>query len=178
MSPVAGPFFAAVLVLALAGALKVARPDPTRVALRGVGLPSTTWAARGLGAAELAIAALALVRGDRASAALVAAAYLGFAGFSALARRRGGAGASCGCFGATDAPVTSLHVGIDLAIAAVAVLAVARPVAGLVDVARGTPWAGVPFVAFTLLLAWLVEVALTLLPELLTAGRPAPRAVR
>jgi hypothetical protein len=178
MSPVAGPFFAAVLVLALAGALKVVRPDPTRVALRGAGLPGTLLAARSLGLAELAVAALALARGGRAGAALVAAAYLGFAGFSALARRRGGRGASCGCFGASDAPVTGLHVGVDLAIAAVALVAVADPVPGLVDVARSTPWAGVPFVAFTILLAWLVEVVLTVLPELTAAGQPARRAAR
>ena len=65
MSPVAGPFFAAALLLGLAGVLKVVTPGPTRVALRSAGLPSTALAARAIGTVEVAIAVCALGWGGR-----------------------------------------------------------------------------------------------------------------
>jgi hypothetical protein len=178
MSPVAGPFFAAVLVLGAAGALKVARPDAARVALRAAGLPSSAWAVRVLGVGELAIALWAVGWGGRGAAAAVAVAYLGFAGFAELVRRRSRGKASCGCFGSSGAPLSRLHVVVDVVVAAVAVAAVARPVPGFVDAAAETPAAGVPFVGFTLLLAWLLQVVLTALPELQAAVRPTAQAAR
>ncbi len=178
MSPIAGPLLAAALVLGLAGVLKVVRPDPTRVALRSAGLPGTLLAARGIGVAELAVTAYVLGWGGRLGAGLLALAYLGFAGFSALVRKRAGSTASCGCFGASDAPVTSLHVGVDLAVAAVVAVGVVDPVPGLATAMGETPLAGLPFLGFTVLLAWLLQVLLTALPELLAATNPPRRAVR
>jgi len=178
MSPVAGPFFAAALVLGTAGILKVLRPDPTRLALRAAGLPGSAVIARGIGVVEVAIALAAIGWGGRIPAALVAMAYLAFAGFSAVVRRRSGGRASCGCFGSSTTPLTSFHVVADLLLAAVAIVAVADPVPGLFTVAADTPLAGVPFVAYTVLLAWLVQVALTTLPELQAAVRQAPRPTR
>jgi hypothetical protein len=69
-------------------------------------------------------------------------------------------------------------VGVDLAIAAVALVAVADPVPGIVTVARDTPLAGVPFVGFTVLLAWLVQVLLTAVPALQAAARPPRKVAR
>ena len=63
-------------------------------------------------------------------------------------------------------------------VAAVALVAVADPVPGVVDAASGTPAAGVAFVGYTLLLAWLLEVLLTALPELQAAMRPTAGAAR
>ncbi|HEX2578077.1 MAG TPA: MauE/DoxX family redox-associated membrane protein [Aquihabitans sp.] len=177
MSPVAGPLFAAALLLALAGALKVSSPAPTRVALRSAGLPDSVLAARLIGAGEVAVAAYALLAGGR-SAALVALAYVAFAAFSLRVIRATRGRASCGCFGASDAPLTTLHVGVDLAVAAVAGLAVLDPVPGIVDVAADTPLAGIPFLAFTVLLAWLVQVLLTALPQLQAAARPPRKVAR
>lgn len=178
MSPVAGPFFAAVLVLGAAGALKVARPDPARVALRTAGLPSSAAAVRVLGAGELAIAAWALGWGGRGAAAAVALAYVGFAGFAERVRRTSRGRASCGCFGSSGAPLTRLHVVVDSVVALVALAAVARPVPGLLDAAAETPAAGVAFLGYTFLLAWLLQVALTALPELQAAVRPPAGAAR
>lgn len=175
MSPLAGPFFAAVLVLGVAGALKVARPDPTRLALRAAGLPSTALVARGVGVVELAVAVWALALGGRAAAGAVAVAYGAFAAFSAVVHRRSHGRASCGCFGSSSTPLTTFHVAVDAALATVALTAVVWPVPGLATVLADTPWAGIPFLAYTLLLAWLIEVSLTSLPELQAAVRQRPR---
>ena len=174
MSSLAVPFFAAVVLLAVAGAVKVLSPDATRVALRAAGLPSTRVAAMTLGAVEVIIAGAAVAGGGAATAAAVAAAYLGFAGFSALVRHRSKGKASCGCFGASDAPLGLVHVAIDLALAAVAVALVVDPIGSIWSEAADTPWAGVPFLALVALTAWLVQVSLTLLPELWAARHPEP----
>lgn len=178
MSPVAGPFFAAALLLGLAGVLKLVTPGPTRIALRSAGLPSTALAARAIGTVEVAIAVYALGWGGRLGAGLVSIAYLGFAGFSARVISATRGTASCGCFGASNAPLTNLHVGVDLVIAGIAALAVADPVPGIFTVAADTPWAGIPFLAFTVLLAWLVQVLLTGLPELQAAANPPRKVAR
>lgn len=178
MSPVAGPLFAAALLLGAAGVFKLTNPAPTRVALRSAGLPGTALAARTVGVGEVLVTMYALAWGGRLGAGLVALAYLAFAGFSlrVIGRTRGRA--TCGCFGASDAPLTNLHVGVDLAVAVVALVAVADPVPGIGRVAVATPWAGVPFLAFTALLAWLVQVLLTAVPELQAAARPPRRVAR
>ncbi|MCU1499158.1 MAG: hypothetical protein JWM47_3111 [Acidimicrobiales bacterium] len=178
MSPVAGPLFAAAILLGAAGVLKVTRPDPTRVALRTAGLPATGLVARLIGLAEIAVAFSVLAVGGRWPAALLAGAYLAFAGFSVVVMARTAGRAPCGCFGASDAPLTRLHVAVDLVIAAVALAAVIDPVPGVVAVARHTPMAGVPFVGFSIVLAWLVQVLLTALPALQAAARPAGNAAR
>lgn len=178
MSPVAGPLFAAALLLGVAGVLKLVDPGPTRLSLRSAGLPSTALAARAVGVGELVVTAYVLGWGGRLGAALVAAAYLAFAGFSHRVIRATRGKASCGCFGSSDAPLTNLHVGVDLAIAGVALLAVLDPVPGLAAVAADTPWGGAVFLAFTVLLAWLVQVVLTALPELQAAARPPRKVAR
>lgn len=178
MSPVAGPFFAAVLVLGAAGVAKLARPDAARLALRTAGLPSTAGAVRVFGAGELAVTGWALGWGGRGAAAAVALAYLGFAGFAEVVRRRSRGQASCGCFGSSGAPLTSLHVIVDTVVAALAIAAVVRPVPGLVAAAADTPAGGVPFLGYTVLLAWLLQVVLTALPELRAAVHPAGQVAR
>ncbi len=176
MSALAGPVFAAALLLVAAGVVKVARPDTTRIALRTAGLPSRPWAARLIGVGELLVAGYALLAGGRAGTLLIAGAYAGFALFAERLRRMGRGRVSCGCFGTSSAPVSTLHVGVNLVIVAVAGVAAIRPPAGAVTVARATPLGGVVFAGFTLMLAWLVLVLLTAVPELLAATRPSPVA--
>jgi len=176
MSPVAGLLFAAALLLGVAGFLKLTDPSPARIALRHAGLPDTVLAARAIGAGELAVTVYALGWGGRLGAGLVALAYAGFAVFSQLVIGATRGRASCGCFGRSDAPLTRLHVVVDLAVAAVALVAVADPVPGILTVAGETPLAGLPFVAFVALLAWLVAVALTALPQLQAAAHPPVKA--
>ena len=169
MSPFAGPLFAAALLLLAAGAVKVASPAGTRVALQKAGLPSQAMAVRLLGIVEVAIAVAALAIGGAVAAGLVALAYLGFAGFAALLSHRTRNTASCGCFGASDAPVGTVHVVVDLVAAALCAAAALDPTTGLAQATSETPWARVPFYGLTALLAWATYLSLTLLPELQAA---------
>lgn len=169
MGALAGPLFAAAALLALAGVGKVARPAATRVALRQAELPSSALAARALGAIEIVIGLAALVLGGPIPAALTAASYAGFAWFAHRLDAKTRGTASCGCFGDSSASVGTLHVGINLAITALLVGAVAFPTDGIAAATSETPWAGVPFLALTALLTWMVYVSLTALPELLDA---------
>ena len=172
MAALAGPFIVTAALLGAGGALKVHRPAPTARALREMGLPASPALVRVGAAAEVAVAAGALVDGSRPFAALVAASYLGFTAFVLAALRRGVPLSSCGCFGVTDTPPTGVHVGLNLAAAAVAgVVAVGwAGGGGLAEIAaldgsilRGT------FVVLTAAATWFAYVALTLLPRL----RPA-----
>jgi hypothetical protein len=173
MSPLAGLAYAAALLLGAAGAGKALRPGATRIALRSAGLPASELAARALGGAEVLIAVAALVVGGPVATGLVALGYLGFAWFARRLDTKTRGSAPCGCFGASSAPVGTLHVVINLVIAVgVGVAAVDAP--GAVWTAAGdTPWAGVPFIGLTLLLTWLLYVALTALPETLAAAKAA-----
>lgn len=174
MSALAGPLFAAALLMALAGAFKLTRPDATRVALRTAGLPSGSVAVRVLGAVEVVAALVVVALGGRLAGAIVLVAYIGFAGFAAHLANRSRRSVPCGCFGSSSAPVGRLHVIVNLFLAAVGAASIAVPTDGIGAVAE-TPAAGVPFVAFTLMLTWLLLVALTALPELLATAKTAPR---
>jgi hypothetical protein len=120
MSLLVGPALVAAALLALAGAQKLLDPSMTVGALRGLRLPSAPPLVRLGAAVELGLAVSAIVVGDPAVWLLVAGSYVLFAGFVLLALRRGAAIGSCGCFGRADTPPHPLHVGLDLALAAVA----------------------------------------------------------
>ncbi len=176
MSPLAGPFLAATVVLALAGAVKAADPAGTRVALRTVGLPSTAAAARAVGVAEVALAVAVFALGGVPAALGVVAAYIGFAGFAELLRRRSRGRADCGCFGSASAPVSRLHVVVNVVIAVVALATVVDPVPNVVEALDLTPWGGVPFALLVALMSWQIVVSLTVLPRVQAEARgSAPR---
>lgn len=166
MSSVAGVVFAAAFLLLVAGVAKVSNPAPTQVALRTVGLPSTKLAAQALGFVEVIVAVIHVAVGNVVSGALIAALYLGFAVFSARLLRRSAGSVSCGCFGGDDTPVTTLHVWLNLVLAALTVASLFGSGAGLTKAMADSPWAGVPFLVFTLLLTWILQVAFTVLPAL------------
>ena len=178
VSPATGPLFAAALLLGAAGALKALDPDPTRIALRTAGLPGAAWMVRIMAVGEMAIAVAVIGWAGRLGAGLILAAYLGFAGFSLRVMTTSRGKASCGCFGASDAPIGTLHVGVNLAVALIAVLALIDPAPGIVGVADATPLGGVVFVAFAAMLAWLLQLVLTGLPELQAAARPPRKVAR
>ena len=115
MTPVAGLLALAALLLAGAGATKLARPHTTANAL---GLP--VWAVRAGAALELAIGLTALATGGRVAAALVAVSYTGVTMFVAWALWRHRPLATCACFGEPDSPPTALHLIIDLGLALIA----------------------------------------------------------
>jgi hypothetical protein len=118
---VTGLYDAAVAVLGLAGAAKVARPADTATALRGVGVPVTAALVRAAAGVEVAIAVVALVVAGPWPGAAVAASYVGFTAFVAVALARRLPLATCGCFGRADTPPSLTHVAVD-GVAAVAAI--------------------------------------------------------
>jgi hypothetical protein len=168
----AGPYLAAALLLVAAGLAKVRRPADTAVALRRAGLRVPDWAVRAGAGAEVATGCWAFTSG-RLAAGAVALSYLGFAGFVALALRRGSPVSSCGCFGSgdkMDSPPTVTHAVLNLAAAAVAGWAALRAHPGVVTVLRRQPLAGVPLVLLIGAGAYLAYLVMGALPKTLAAG--------
>jgi hypothetical protein len=112
--------WAAAAVLAYAGGAKLLDPTMTAGALRAMGLPSSPLLVRPGAAAELALGIGAVVVGGALLWGLVAASYVAFAAFVALALASGRPIGSCGCIGRADTPPTIAHVVVDLAAAALA----------------------------------------------------------
>lgn len=108
----AGPFLAAAALLVLAGAQKVADPQPLVRALRSTGLRLSPLVVRAFAAAEVAVGLAGLLTGSRAAAVAVGLSYAAFTGFVLLALARGGVLASCGCFGKADTPPTRTHAAL------------------------------------------------------------------
>lgn len=107
-------------VLAGAGLVKLRQPRAFASLISGFGLPVSTARARVVGAAEIAIAATAVVAGGRAAFAAIAVVYAAFALISTLSVTRG---TSCGCFGVESAPTTWAHVMLDVMFAAASLIA-------------------------------------------------------
>jgi hypothetical protein len=153
----------AAVLLVLAGAAKLRRPDADALALAG--LPSSPVLARALGAGEVVLGLAAVLTSHPLAAAGVAVAYGGFAVVSLRMLRAGRA--SCGCFGATTAPLTGLHVAVNAVLGLAAAVAAGAGLAG-----AGRPplpddtWTWVLLAASCVLGAVLVRMVLVLLPAL------------
>ena len=167
-------------LLCVAGVAKAARPDDTARAVAAL-VPGTPplrlvrWIVR-LGAmAEAALGAVALLFPRPLIAAMVALSYLAFFGFVAYARRRGGALATCGCFGRPDTPPTALHLLFDLVLAVVAVVVAmsARGADTLGSQLAHQPGAGFPLLFVSAVGLWLAALALSSLAALTAAQRLA-----
>lgn len=157
---VTAPFAAASLVLAVAGAAKLWRPDDTARALYVAGLPHDRRLVRAGAAAEIAVAAGAVASPGPLTAALVSAAYAAFALFVAAALVKGWPLSSCGCFGRPDArpgyPHLVLNVAAAVAAAWWAAVAPGRGSgAGLAGLFVQTPWRGGPLALVTAVVAGL-----------------------
>ncbi|MEP6625960.1 MAG: MauE/DoxX family redox-associated membrane protein [Acidimicrobiia bacterium] len=169
-----GPFLIAAVLLAVAGVAKAIDPVMTVGALRSAGIPAGPTAVRLGGAVEALIAVGAAITGDRVLALVVAASYLAFAGFVAVALIRHLPVGSCGCFGRADSPPSVLHVVVDVG-AAVSAIAVARlDGGGLGATLHGQPLGGLPFVLLVGVGVYAAITALTVLPPML-APVPAKR---
>jgi len=164
---VAGPFLAACALLAIAGAGKVAHPAPTRAAARaaGVRVPSAGVVAFGL--FELGAGIAGAIVGGRVAFA-VAAGYLLLTVF-AVRMLVHSPTTPCACLGATGATVTRVHVAVDVAALAVALVAAAggSPLAQ----SSGRWVAGAVFVALVACCVKLAALALEELPALAGASR-------
>jgi Methylamine utilisation protein MauE len=185
-----GPYLVGCALLAWAGAMKAWRPDDTARALAPlvpsalrarVGVRQTRWIVRGVALVEAVLGVVGATLPRPVLAGCVAVSYVAFAAVVAYARGRGGALASCGCFGRPDTPATLLHVAVDLALAiAAAVVAVsASSDVTLRSVLSSQPLHGAPLVLLAGVGAWLTYLTLSMLATLHAAreavGSPARR---
>jgi hypothetical protein len=170
-----GLYLVACALLIAAGLAKALRPDDTARGLAGL-VPLSPRvlrvAVRTGSAAEALLGATALAVARSGTAWLVAASYLGFAAVIAVLRRRGGAIASCGCFGTPDTPATAVHVVVDLALALSAVwIAVDGQTDSLRSLLGAQPLDGVPLLAASGLCAWLTFLVVSTLSQVEAARR-------
>lgn len=160
---VAGPFYAAALLLVVGGGQKVLEPTPLVRALTTLHLPVPALMVRIGAAAELGVGGSALLRGDRLSALLVAASYTIFTAVVVLALIRGGVLASCGCFGKHDVPPTRTHAVVTGSFALSATIALTGPPGALL----GSP-ALLPLAVTTAAVAVCAYLVMAVLPLLET----------
>jgi len=142
MTALVGPLSIVCGVLAVAGLAKLAKPDPTRLALASLGVDPSALPVRLLGLFEVSLAAATIGWGGTFLPLTVGALHVGFASVVlALVRRPGST--SCGCFGSVATPAGVVHVVMNLASAAIAFAAIGAP--GLIEVMSSQPAAGVPY---------------------------------
>lgn len=170
-----GPYLVACALLVVAGVSKAIRPNDTARALGAMvpmGLATIRWAVRVGSLAEAALGSIALLDPRTASACLVALSYAAFAAVVAYARSRGGAIASCGCFGTPDTPATLLHVIVNMGLSlAAACVAAAGPTGSILSLLSQQPAHGLPLIVVSALCAWLTYLAVAVLAELQAARR-------
>jgi hypothetical protein len=159
------------LLLLASGPAKVRAPAPTVAALRALRLRAArpladTRLVRAGGIAEIALACYVLGAGGRPAAIALAGAYLGFAAVALRLIRVGGS-TSCGCFGASSAPVGRPHLAVCLAGAAVALAGVATPPGPVGTLLAPGPALGAAAAVLAVSLAAAAYLCLTALPELL-----------
>lgn len=170
-----GPYLAACGLLVVAGVAKAIRPEDTARAL-GTSLAvrmsrrRLTTAVRIGSGAEGLLGVVALAFPRPVPAALVALSYAAFAVFVAYARARGGAIASCGCFGTPDTPATWAHVVVDSALAvSAATVAWAASTGNVWTLLSRQPVHGLPLVIASALAGWLAYLVMAVLASLKAA---------
>ena len=167
MSVVSALHASAAVLLVVAGATKLSRPGTGSAGLLGFRAPAVV--VRLIGALEAAAGTAALLAGGPA------AWVVGFlyAAFALLVLRAVLAGAgSCGCFGLLDTPPSLIHVAGNLVLAAVsfgAAGAASPPIPAMARAMGDSPTVGVALVAVIALVAGLLMVSFTALPEALGA---------
>lgn len=154
------------LLLTVAGTRKITHPAATGAALQTAKLPSDEHLVRMLGVGEVGLGIAVMVRGGPVATALLAAVYTAFALFAQHQRHRN---AGCGCFGASTTPVTAMHVGLSVLVAAIAAVAALGPTMSLVATIAGDPLPGLMLAALLVVAAALVYLLLTAAPALTAA---------
>jgi hypothetical protein len=163
----AGPFLAACVLLVLAGAAKVTRPEPARVAARAAGLSVPRSGVVAFGVVEVLAGVAGAVLGGRA-ALVVAGSYLVLT-FVAVRLLVRAPSTPCACLGASNAVVTPTHVVLNVTAALISIGAAA---AGAPLGLLSENWlAGAAFLILVACCVQLATLALEALPELATASR-------
>jgi hypothetical protein len=133
------------------------------------------WLVRTGAVAEATLGLVAILFPRPLTAACVACSYLAFAVVVAVARRRDGPLATCGCFGRPDTPPTILHLAFNLVLAAAAFAVAATAPGGgtLAVVLSHMPWSGIPLLFVSAVGLWLSVLALSALAALTSVRHPA-----
>lgn len=173
-------FWVVCLVLVVAGSSKLVAPEQVASTLVALGGPrraprSTSsvpgvLAARVVGALEVVLGVAGLAVGGTVVASGVAAVYAAFAVIVVLARRRGLS--SCGCFGASSAPPSWVHVAVNAGSGAVALAAAViggGPVPTADGLATESIWVAVGVAALVLLATVLVVALDTIVADVVEA---------
>lgn len=175
MPALTAPLLVAALLLVAAGGAKVADPTMTVGALRALGLPSAPLLVRAGALAEALIGVLAVVAGGAVWWSLVAASYLAFAAFVVVAQRAGSMVGSCGCFGREETPPHAVHVALDLALAGLVIVAVARGVGAPLEAMVDDPGQGAVVAGLSALGAYLAYAIVVEMPRALVRPSRAAR---
>lgn len=157
----------AAVLLVVAGAAKLSRPQQGWTSLLGFGVRPALVRLAGTVEAAVGLAALCVAGLATWGVGLLYAAFALIVWRGVLA----GAG-SCGCFGRLDAPPSWVHVAGNLVLAAASFAAAGTagpPVVEIADLARSQPAAAVTLAVEIVVIAGLVLVAFTALPEALGA---------
>lgn len=173
MPALTAPVLVAAVLLVIAGASKAVDPTMTVGALRALRLPSAPPVVRAGALAEAAIGVLAVVVGGALWWSLVAVSYLAFAAFVVAALRAGTMVGSCGCFGREETPPHPVHVALDLALAALVLVAVVQGLGAPLDAMADDPGQGAVVAGLSALGAYLAYAVIVELPRALV--RPARR---
>ncbi len=177
-----GLYLIACGLLVAAGVAKALRPADTA---RAVVLLVPDWvpfsgslrvtrdAVRVGALAEAALGVVALLFPWPLTAALVATSYALFVGVVAYARARGGALATCGCFGRPDTPATRIHIVVNVVLFASAALVAWHPpdTTSIFVLLHHQPWLGLPLLFVSAVGVWVTYLALSPLAALETARR-------
>jgi hypothetical protein len=170
-----GLYLVACGLLVVAGVAKAVRPGDTARALAGlvpVSAPRMRIVVRLGSMGEVALGSVALIVPSTASAGLVALSYAAFAITVAYARSKGGAIASCGCFGRPDTPATILHVMVNVGLAvSAAAMAIAAPTGTIFSILAAQPAHGLPLIVVSGLCGWLSYLAISVGAALQAARR-------
>ena len=161
---------AAAALLIWAGGVKLASPDPAMDLLGRLGLPARPWMARTSGGLELAVGCGALALGGPGWAGSVAGAYMLFSLVVLRAKVLGVP--SCGCFGQMESPPSWIHFFGDLLLAGVSLTTIGSgrsPADVVTDLAGQDPVTAGALVLMVAVLAGLLAVSFSALPELIHA---------
>jgi hypothetical protein len=131
---------------------------------------------------EATLGAVALFFPRPLASALVAASYALFVAVVVYAKSRGGALATCGCFGRPDTPATTVHVAVNVVLCAAAVVVALRPpgTTSFIGMLQHQPWLGLPLLFVSAVGVWVTYLALSPLATLEAARhlveRPSARS--
>ncbi|MGO8872071.1 MAG: MauE/DoxX family redox-associated membrane protein [Acidimicrobiales bacterium] len=170
-----GLYLVGCALLVGAGVVKAFAPGDTARAIAAavpVPVPPVRTVVRVGAVAEVLLGVAALAFPQPLSASLVALSYAGFAAFVFYARARGGAIASCGCFGTPDTPATAVHVIVNVGLSASAAAVALSDLAGsIVGILARQPGHGLPLAVASALCTWLAYLTVSRLAALQAARR-------